>query len=1028
MLQSIGAWTIVRRFNISVISLSIGGTSYTGACDSNEAAFATAINNAVANNISVVVASGNAGSTTSMSAPSCITNATSVSSTTKTDSISSFSNRNALTNLFAPGNTITSTVPTGGCINCDASGFKVLSGTSMAAPHASGVFALLRQFNRLDNLTNLTPAQIEDVLNDTGKQIDDSGGSGNVFSRVNVWAAIQSLDNRAPNITLIQPVNNSVRSNYTFMINISSSETLANASVEINSGNYTMAGTGLMWYRNISNLTNGTYTYKIYSNDSFGNSNITQIFTIQIDTEPPTFSGNQTNFTLAFFNKSLQFNITANDSVGLSYFIFSWNGTGQYENLSNGTLAGNNHVISVNKTTNLTLNSVIGYKFYANDTAGNLNASQTFVFTLSNAPPVATTSIASTDFLNRTNGTLQGSFTFSDADMQTIADNETKWYNNTQEAVNMRNLTSLSSLNTSKAQNWTFSVRVFDGLNWSSWVNSTKLTIANTQPTANISISAGVNETQTVNISINASDIDGDALTLTVNNTEFITVGSSLLWPTSLNSGGNHPLNVSVNDSTDPSFSIVFALVLESRDLDNDGNPDFNDTDDDNDNIVDAADYLVGNASSINTTQNITIEINGTTNLSKLLNSTHFVNISNGSDTIVAFNFTFDINRTLDLGAITLNRSTNGSAAVSVTGINLTGANFTKTIVLEKVNSTVDSVCIRDLEVSFETISSRCTGADETRVNCNNESAGQYTCFDDGRRYTITGLQNSAVKEMCVDQDGDGLGAGCAAGSDSCDTPGGCASPSSGGGGGGGGGGSGGGGGGVSRTNTISKFFSFVAADAEGFMTTSKSSIAVKKVGFTAASDVKSKRVTLTVINKENASATRENAYQYFEVDKGKILDAEIAAAVFIFEVNRSWLTQNELDPGSVTLYRRTASWRALPTIKINESKKVLRFNATSPGFSLFAIAAEPLVKEAVLNETAVLVEEDEDENISIEIVNVDESSPEVPWFKVIGIGFLVAVVFILGYILTKPLQKKPHHIPHHKHMHHKHKHPHKKT
>ena len=121
---------------------------------------------------------------------------------------------------------------------------------------------------------------------------------------------------------------------------------------------------------------------------------------------------------------------------------------------------------------------------------------------------------------------------------------------------------------------------------------------------------------------------------------------------------------------------------MDARDLDNDGNPDFNDTDDDNDGILDVNDFLLGNLNNINTTLTINLTINGTTNLSKLFNGTFFINISNGIDTIIEFNFTFNQNNTLDLGSITFNRTTNGSSAVSIRGIDLSGINKTKTILV----------------------------------------------------------------------------------------------------------------------------------------------------------------------------------------------------------------------------------------------------------------------------------------------------------------------------------------------------------
>src|SRR3989344_2383766 len=101
-------------FGISVISMSLGTSiTYSSDCDSVSSAFTNAVNNAVANNITVIAASGNAGNTTEISSPACITNVTSVGSVDKDDSISSFTNRNSLLYLLAPGGEINSTNITG---------------------------------------------------------------------------------------------------------------------------------------------------------------------------------------------------------------------------------------------------------------------------------------------------------------------------------------------------------------------------------------------------------------------------------------------------------------------------------------------------------------------------------------------------------------------------------------------------------------------------------------------------------------------------------------------------------------------------------------------------------------------------------------------------------------------------------------------------------------------------------------------------------------------------------------------------
>ncbi|MFH1445002.1 MAG: cadherin-like domain-containing protein, partial [Nanoarchaeota archaeon] len=78
--------------------------------------------------------------------------------------------------------------------------------------------------------------------------------------------------------------------------------------------------------------------------------------------------------------------------------------------------------------------------------------------------------------------TLVVGWTYSDGENDPQQGNETLWYINGIENASLRNLTSISSSNTTKNQNWSFSVRVFDGTDFSDFVNSTSLIIQNSAP------------------------------------------------------------------------------------------------------------------------------------------------------------------------------------------------------------------------------------------------------------------------------------------------------------------------------------------------------------------------------------------------------------------------------------------------------------------------------------------------------------------------------------------------------------------
>ncbi len=88
----------------------------------------------------------------------------SVLASDQNDAAAGFTNYGlASVDIAAPGLDTLSTVPTGTCTFCDVTGYKWLSGTSMAAPHVSGVLAALFHKNPA-----LTADEARDVVLDPG--------------------------------------------------------------------------------------------------------------------------------------------------------------------------------------------------------------------------------------------------------------------------------------------------------------------------------------------------------------------------------------------------------------------------------------------------------------------------------------------------------------------------------------------------------------------------------------------------------------------------------------------------------------------------------------------------------------------------------------------------------------------------------------------------------------------------------------------------------------------------------------------
>jgi subtilisin family serine protease len=165
--------TFATSHTIASVNLSLGdGTNNTTPCDTSP--YFTAVGALRAINIATVVAAGNQGYSNGLSGPGCVSNAISIGSTTDSDDISSFSNRAGYMSLFAPGTGIESSMPN--------SVYGTLSGTSMAAPHVAGAWAVMRQRYPSEDVT-----QILNRLQTTGKPI--SIGAANI-SRIQLNTAL----------------------------------------------------------------------------------------------------------------------------------------------------------------------------------------------------------------------------------------------------------------------------------------------------------------------------------------------------------------------------------------------------------------------------------------------------------------------------------------------------------------------------------------------------------------------------------------------------------------------------------------------------------------------------------------------------------------------------------------------------------------------------------------------------------------------------------------------------------------------
>ncbi len=350
-------------YNISVITMSLSCGTFNSACDSstdcNANLMKTVVDNAVGKNISVIASSGNngdgtmsSGNFTHIGLPSCLTNVTSVGAINDDFSIASYGNRNNMTLLMGPGTDIKSLAYGGTCLSsCTCSGgIMECDGTSMAAPHVAGAFALIQQYLRDENNSKMKNYQIEELFNRTGISVNDSV-TGIIYKNIDIYKALLDLDNFGPDIKISYPENKTYKTgNITF--NFSSTD------VNFNSSWYSLNnGDNIILKGNTSfNVGNGSHNLTFYSNDTKGNVNLTSVI-FSVNTSLPILTLNSPSDNFVDVDGVIIFNCSATSSVGLKNMSLLHNVTGVFKINQTKEITGvNNYSIFAFNSSNIKFN------------------------------------------------------------------------------------------------------------------------------------------------------------------------------------------------------------------------------------------------------------------------------------------------------------------------------------------------------------------------------------------------------------------------------------------------------------------------------------------------------------------------------------------------------------------------------------------------------------------------------------------------------------------------------------------------
>ncbi|NOZ80744.1 MAG: S8 family serine peptidase [DPANN group archaeon] len=156
--------------------------------------------------------------------------------------------------------------------------------------------------------------------------------------------------------------------------------------------------------------------------------------------------------------------------------------------------------------------------------------------------------------------------------------------------------------------------------------------------------------------------------------------------------------------------------------------------------------------------------------------------------------------------------------------------------------------------------------------------------------------------------------------------------------------GGGGGGGGISlpRAESFSSYFQ--SASGTLSVTGGGSKVAVESLDIVLFGTSNDVDITVTQLKEPSFPASVSSfsgtAYKVIEIEHQGLPEVGINRAVITFRINNSWLKQEGIATGDVVLFRHDQSWIVLPTRHVSSDKDYQHYEAISPGLSTFIIGS----------------------------------------------------------------------------------------
>ncbi len=804
----------------------------------------------------------------------------------------------------------------------------------------------------------------------------------------------------------------------TLGVNFSSSDLsgISDYAVDDNT-NFTINSTG--WLNNITALTIGTYELIITVNDTTGLTDTTPYRVIVNDTIHPMFDFVPGNETLEYMVDTLGVNFSASDLSGISGYAvinddtnFSINSTGWLSNATALSIGTYELTIGINDTTGLT--NMTSYKVVVQDTTDPIVSLVSPANDSYDSDGAVTFTYSATDF-NLESCTLYGNFSGA-------------W------ATNETNLTIAIGVNHQVSMNLDDGVYIWNvqctdsaGLSAFNAANYT-ITVDSAYPTFDTAlINKTVEYYSAFSYNISASD-NFEVNSYFVNDTNFATNASGYLMNNTILALGSYSLNVSVNDTSNNVLSSIIIVTVNDT-----VEPIFGTVANQNVNYsvtfgyqIDATDAHNVSEYAVDDITNFAINATGYLYNNTALNVeiyelTITVNDSSGNENSTTMSVTVRDTLTLPVVAntssdfdfsdadtnITLFITANNTVEVYVAPSLATPVNTTASLTgVKAINITIPASVAGNLTwalIKMYYSNAEITGLSESslRMYYYNVTSGDWQEEASQTRFAGSNYVQANVTHFSTYGLFGSAPAAAATTTTTTTTPSGYS-------------------GSVRAITTeqgvsVNHKWAKIESNSQGSMSITNNDIGMTKVVFSIKNAVlnpEMKVIKLTDAPEEAGTLARE-VYQYLEIVTTNLDNDNIVSAGIDFKVSLDWLKENNLDKSDVKLIRyHDGEWVELDT-KVGLTNGIYQYyEAKTPGFSYFSIAAVATAEQAAAEEKLIEEKESveeitEEETVAEPTVEEEKDVEPLPESKT-NYGWVMTIVIVLiGFLAYFYYKKK---------------------